>query len=503
MVSRRTLTSLLVGASAAMIALSSLATIFLMDARLVSAWLHIPLPWLHVLASSTAILLIMSLLHGDLHHLYRKLADAEVQARQDARRDALTGLGNRTLLYEALDQCAEPGQDHKFSALLLIDLDNFKRVNDSLGHRAGDQLIVIAAQRICQAFPDAVIARLGGDEFALIVDLDSPAQLTEVCARLIGNLNGVARLADSECHIAGSLGATVLEPGMTVSDSMRQADLAMYRAKGDASGFKIFDSAMSAEADRRARLSRDLPSALEQGELTARFQTIMTPAGELWALEALLRWHHAELGQIPPPEIVEIAEEMHLVNEVALVIAREACAAARAFPDLLVALNISAIQLLDEVFTAALRGVLADEEIDPRQILLEVNEADVVERSRAIADTLTHLNEAGFNLAVDDYGSSTCSLSELRRLGVSILKLDPNVLKNAVDAGSIAVMRANVALAKSLGMVVVSEGISSKADEDAAKQAGCDYLQGFRYCRPVELGSLVAAHRHQAHRIAS
>lgn len=503
MVHQRTLTTLIVGASAAMIALSAIAVMFLFRNPANLHWASFSTAWTIVLANGTATLLVMSLLHGDLGELYEALVFAEHQANQDARRDDLTGLGNRKFLYEQLELRAKGGGIGNHVALLLIDLDNFKQVNDTLGHKAGDLLITIAGKRIAESAPNAAIARLGGDEFALIVDLETPSDIEATCESLVARLNGNALLDEGERFISGSVGATFLSEGVTISELMRRADLAMYRAKSDGSGFRVYDRELSAEADRRSKLTKDLRGALEAGDLVAAFQSIVTPTRNIWAIEALVRWHHEEFGQIPPPEIISIAEDMRLVNEVSLAVVQQACKAAQACPGILISINLSAVQLMDDTFALALEDTVSDHDLEPDRFQLEIGEADFVDRRKAIATTLRHLRRVGFRIAVDDYGSASCSVSELQRLGVTTLKLDHRLLENAHETGSIAVIRSKVALAKSLGMVVVSEGIDNLDDEAAAIQAGCDYLQGFRYSRPVTLTGLLAAQTSTLERVAS
>lgn len=476
-----------------MIALTSFSAFFLTASPLLARAGTIPQVWLMILASSCATLLVMSLLHNDLQKLYGLLAEREEQARKDARLDPLTGLGNRKFLIEELDDRLEDNKVSNPTALLFIDLDHFKRVNDTMGHRAGDQLIMAVAARIRDALPCAATARLGGDEFAAIVELSTEQELAALCGILTKRLSAPFQVGDKEAFIGGSVGAAYLEPGLDAGDVMRRADVAMYRAKTTSSGYQVFDDRMIADVERRAELANALRKCLRgDAGLSAMFQAIVSPDGEMQALEALLRWQHETLGAVAPLEIISIAEETHLLNEVGLFMAIQASRAAAALPGIGICLNMRAVQLLDVRYAERLIRIAVDNNIPAGQLCLEIKEPDFVERGNEIAPVLARLREAGMRIAVDDFGSSTSSLAHLKHLGVTTLKLDPSVMKNAQEVGSIAVMRAKVSLAKALGMTVVCEGVHSPADEEAAVQAGCDLLQGFRYSQPAVLSNFMA-----------
>ena len=504
MAGQRSVTSLLTGASATIIVLTTGAVFALLGNSTLAGQPAGQIVWPMLVASSCATLLVMSLLHGDLQSLCGSLVDAERRAQEAARRDDLTGLGNRKYLFENLTSKIAQSNVVDQTALLLIDLDNIKRVNDTLGHSAGDQLINAVAERLRIVAQDSEIARLGGDEFALIVSLESADVLPGICSKIVSRLTEVVQLDQGECFISGSVGATILEEGLSASESMRRADLAMYRAKGSPDGFRIYDQSMSDEAHRRTSLATALRKSLASRDgLSTKYQAIMAPSGATWGVEALLRWEHREFGQVPTLEIISVAEEMHLINEIGLFVAEEVCKAAKLFPDLTVCLNIAALQLLDFKFSSALHNVLLENGVPPEQIQLEIRERDIVDRAKEIEPALLNLSRLGFIVAVDDFGSSTSSLVQLQKMGVTVLKLDQNVLENAREMGSIAVMRAKVTLAKSLGMRVICEGINDLTSETAAVQSGCDFLQGYRYGRPVPLASFAAEQLYLGQRTAS
>lgn len=490
---QQSLTSLVTGASATMIALTSFSAFFLTASPLLSRAGSVPQVWLMILASSCATLLVMSLLHNDLQKLYGLLAEREEQARKDARLDPLTGLGNRKFLIEELEDRLEGDPVITPMALLFVDLDHFKRVNDTMGHRAGDQLIMAVAARIRETLSGAATARLGGDEFAAIVELAEGQELSPICETLTRRLSAPFRVGENEAFIGGSVGAAFLEQGLDAGDVMRRADVAMYRAKTTSSGYQVFDDPMIADVERRAELANALRKCLRGDEgLSAMYQAIVSPDGEMQALEALLRWQHETLGPVAPLEIISIAEETHLLNEVGLFMAQQAYRAAVSLPGIGICLNMRAVQLLDARYGESLIRIAVENDIPAGQLCLEIREHDFVERGNEIAPVLARLRDAGFRVAVDDFGSSTSSLAHLKALGVTTLKLDPSVLKNAQEVGSIAIMRAKVSLAKALGMTVVCEGVHSPLDEAAAVQAGCDLLQGFRYSQPAVLSNFLA-----------
>lgn len=485
---QRSLTSLITGASVTMISLTSLALVVLSRNSADHGFAAVQPVWPMIMASSVAIILVMSHLHGELRKLYRIITEREERAHKDARLDALTGLGNRKFLIEQLEARLAPGASDGRSALLLIDLNNFKRVNDTLGHAIGDQLIMAVATRLRSAYPDAIAARLGGDEFALIIDRLETVALSQVCETVANRLSAAFPIGGHSLLIGGSVGAAHLAKGLDVSKLMQRADAAMYRAKSAQCRYQIFDTAMIAAGERRADLAMALRECLEQGiGIFAVFQTVVSPERNTRGLEALLRWQHDTLGEISPLEIISIAEEVHLLNEVGLFMAREAAKAAAVLPRYFVAFNLRAVQLLTPEFVDGLIRIAKEHGVANGQLHIEIHERDFVDRGSEIALSLELLRSAGFRIAVDDFGTSTSSLTMLRDLGITTLKLDPCILKTAREDASIAFMRAKVSLAKALGMTVVCEGIDSAFDESAAIQAGCDLMQGFRFSRPTAL----------------
>lgn len=479
------LTSLVTGATAAIIALTG-CVLYLVDLGTWGAGRF----WPMILASSSATLLVMSLLHSDLQRLYRLLAEREAQAQREARVDLLTRLGNRKALVEQVEALRKEADDRQM-VLLLLDLNHFKRVNDTRGHEEGDELLVSIARRLEAAIPEAFIARLGGDEFAIVTSADGPEQAEEICRRIAAVWAKPFDLSQGECFVSGSVGAAFVDRELSMSGLLRRADAAMYQAKSHPASYKVFDDEMIEGMERRARLTVDLRNSSPHfSGCSAVFQPIVGTNGLLVGMEALLRWKHPSLGQIPPLEIVSLAEEAQLVNELALVIGREACRAAKVFPGAVIAFNASVVQLLDTRFADQLQQLVGEESLAPARFQIELKESDFAARGPDMAPVLMRLAGAGFTIATDDYGSSTSSLVQLQRYGVTVLKLDPRVLRNARETEYIGVMRAKVELARALGMSVVCEGVAVEADRAAALQSGCDMMQGYLFGGPQELSAL-------------
>ena len=380
---QKPLTVLMTGATAAIVAISSCA-FYLID---LGAWASHGRYWPMILSSSAATLLVMSFLYSDLQRLYRLLTEREARANREARVDPLTGLANRKALLEQLDVARAESSERKL-LLLILDLNHFKRINDTRGHMGGDELLVAMARRLEEGVPEAIIARLGGDEFAVALDAGDQREAEDVCRRIVEVWAKPFDLSQGECFVSGSVGAAFLEPNLTTSELLRRADAAMYAAKTQLARFKVFDHEMIEKNDRRSRLSVDLRNCSPSFEgCRAVYQPIVSRDGSPIALEVLLRWKHPMLGEIPPPEIVSVAEEVQLVNELSLFVAKQACRAAQVFPNAVIAFNVNAVQLFDGRFEEQLLQLLSEEGVAPTRVQIEVKEADFAARSRDMSGT--------------------------------------------------------------------------------------------------------------------
>lgn len=446
-----------------------------------------------VLSSGTATLFVLSLLHADLRKLYAALAGATLAAQEEARRDALTGGQNRKAFVERISAIIASNDDRLDRCLVFVDLDHFKQVNDRLGHEAGDIVLREAFQRMSEVVGSASLYRLSGDEFAVVIEGAGVTLTQGICHDVRSKVSRPYRVDERACSIGCSLGIVALDAQSvsSASDAMRKADFAMFKAKSTHSGVEVFDRRMLEQVARRTALGEHLRSALDRGDdINTHFQTIVRPSGVAIAAEALLRWTDAEFGPISPDEAISVAKEFRSLDRLSLYVVERACVAARDLPHLQISINLEASQLFDTQFVTELESILEREQVPHERFIIEIGEADIAAHGSRIATILTALVDTGFSLAVDNFGSSTASLTFLAKLGVSHVKVDRSVLRDARETGSIAIITAKIQLAKSLGMLVTCEAIGDAEDEQIALQARSDFLQGYYYCLPQPLAGI-------------
>lgn len=425
--------------------------------------------------------------------------EAERKLELLAYSDPLTGLANRALfkrqLAALIEGCTLEGRS---GALLLIDLDRFKEVNDSLGHAAGDELLVrVAATLRLDLGPRAFIARLGGDEFAVLAEeCDmSDAALIALADRLIAKLSGLVDLTEGEAFIGATIGiARLPEHGGAAETAMRNADLALYMAKEAGRGrAQLFEPIYAQAVEQRLDLGRHLRHAVEAGTLKAHYQPqVDLKAGRVTGFEALLRWTHPERGPISPAEFIPIAESSGLIVDLGLWVLREACRQGRAWldaglPARSVSVNVSPAQIWSMDFETAVAAVLAETGFPAELLCLELTESLFVDHTeQRISRTLTALSGLGVRLALDDFGSGYSSLGYLTRLPFDRLKVD----RAFVDGISTApekrkLLGGIIALSRGLGMSVVAEGAELAAEVDVLGELDCDLVQGFVFSPPI------------------
>lgn len=444
--------------------------------------------WPIALTTSVAVILIMSTLYHALQEVVEELEQRRLDALDEAQRDVLTGLANKRLLAERLEQAiARYRRTGEAFSLLMLDLDHFKRVNDLHGHQTGDELLKQAAARLTSLARETdTIARFGGDEFLVLqTNVKKHSDVRRLCARIAQRLRAPYILNNHAARLAASIGGVISSDLLhSPSDYVRAADMALYAAKGEGRNcYRFFTKELDAQLRRKDMLETDLRRALESGDgVGVKFQPQLNARGEVFGAEALFRWSHSELGEIPAAEAVTVAEESHLIEALGEFVLREAARFARRWPRLSVAVNISPLQFTktDELADVLLRTI-ASEGVDSKQIELEITE-QLFMREDGICDAqVQRLRECGFRVALDDFGTGYSSLSYLRRFKVDRLKLDRSFACDAELQESVAVIRAAVLLAHSLGLEVVAEGIESELQEAVALEAGCDGLQGNRY----------------------
>jgi diguanylate cyclase (GGDEF)-like protein/PAS domain S-box-containing protein len=410
-----------------------------------------------------------------------------------ARHDALTGLPNRAMLTETLqDELRTTERRDGRCALLLVDLDRFKAVNDTLGHPVGDKLLVQVGVRLRSALGEGVLcARLGGDEFAAVVPEARIAELDALAQTLIDQLSQPFEVDGHRLSIGASVGsAEGPVDGTTVEALMRHADLALYRAKTDGRGVHHrYQPELRADAEARRRMELSLRHAVAREELLLAYQPIIEATAEqLTGFEALLRWNSSEHGLIEPARVIPLAEASRLILPIGDWVLREACRQAARWPaPLKVAINLSAAQLLEPDFGACVSQALSDTGLEPQRLQLEVQESALLADSGHVLATLGQLRKMGCRTALDDFGTGTSSLSELRRFRFSTVKIDRSSVRGATCGypEELAIVRAVVAIAESIGMTATAEGVESAEEAAFMRRMGCSRLQGFYYGRPM------------------
>ncbi|TWI46751.1 diguanylate cyclase (GGDEF)-like protein [Pseudoduganella flava] len=421
---------------------------------------------------------------------------AEKKIRHLAYNDLLTGLPNRTLFFELLAQGIErAGQHQQQLAVLFMDLDRFKYVNDNLGHDVGDRLLVAVAKRVRQSVRNVdAVARLGGDEFTVVLgDLDGPAGAAAAAHAICRALESPFQIDGHDIFVTSSVGIAMYpHDGTDVATLVKHADSAMYRAKRTNTGFKFYEASMEQSISEHVRLESDLRRALEQEQLEVYFQPQATvEAGRIVAMEALVRWRHPTRGMVPPAEFIPLAEETGLINPLGDWVLRRACAQlqrwiADGLPPLRVAVNLSVRQLLQRGFADTVRQVLAETRLPSHLLELEITESTLMENAQDTLAALHALRDLGVRLSIDDFGTGYSSLSYLKRFPVDIIKIDRSFVRDVPqDVDDAAIVTAIIALAHSLRLEVVAEGVETEAQLHFLQARGCDLLQGYLLSPPV------------------
>ncbi|HEX8527153.1 EAL domain-containing protein, partial [Allosphingosinicella sp.] len=429
---------------------------------------------------------------------------AQVMSSKLARIDSLTGLPNRAAMRDMLDEALTNAERRKQgSALLLIDLDRFKAVNDTLGHPVGDVLLKQVAQRLSSIVGEVgQVGRLGGDEFeAVLPGEEEEGRIAALSERLIQQLSKPYLIRGHTVTIGASVGIALARPGKSYADALiRDADLALYAAKAAGRGtYRFFDAEMHSQATDRQILQKDLEGALAKGELRLLFQPIVEAASEdLAGFEALVRWAHPVRGQLAPAEFLSIAEESGLIEGIGEWILRSACEQAAKWPRYLrLAVNVSPVQLRSAGFAATVANALASTGIEPARLELEFREDALLADSLQASEAIAALKGLGVRLVLDDFGSGACSLASLRIAPLDCIKIDQGFLRSALSTRSRnhALLSALVTLAESLRMEVTAEGAETLEDLALARKLNCSHIQGFLFGRPMaaaEAGLLAA-----------
>jgi diguanylate cyclase (GGDEF)-like protein/PAS domain S-box-containing protein len=439
-----------------------------------------------------------------------ELKQAYDQLEQMAFYDTLTGLANRRLFRNRLEHLlSNIARSGASLALILIDLDHFKHVNDSMGHDSGDALLAVVSERLkhCVRFTDTV-ARLGGDEFAIILpNVPDTRMVSSVAEKILHALSRPVMLGDQEIGISASLGISMApEDSNSAEHLIKNADLALYRAKdAGRNNFKFFTAEMNTLLVEHLRLVHDLRLAIDQDRFRLQFQPqIDLLSGQLVGFEALVRWNHAEHGMVSPTEFIPIAEETDLIVPLGRWILRAACAQMRELCDAqlvnnraVMTVNLSIRQFADPMLVRFIGDTLVEFGLDPSQLELELTETVLMENLEATIDMLNNIKGLGVSLSIDDFGTGYSSLGYLKRLPVNLVKVDRSfVMDIPHDRDDMEITAAVVAMAHKLHYKVVAEGIETREQFEFLREISCDYGQGYYFSPPLSSGALVDYCRH-------
>jgi len=431
------------------------------------------------------------------------LADAiqrqrsEEHIRHQALHDALTGLPNRTLLRERLTHWLDRAQrvDSR-GAVLFVDLDHFKLINDALGHDAGDQLLLEVATRLVHSVRASdTVARLGGDEFVVFCeDIASEPSAYELAERMASVLEAPVVVQGRDCHVTASIGIALAARGTDADALLRDSDAAMYRAKERGRArFELFDEEMRERSQQWLQTERELRLALGRGQLHNLYQPIVAQDGTVTGFEALVRWEHPEHGTITPDRFIPIAEESGLIVAIGRAVLQSACLEATRWPapppgrrPLSVSVNLSARQVTHAGLVESVAEVLAQTGLDPTRLNLEITESVLIGDSQSALHTLGELKRLGVKVVLDDFGTGFSSLAYVKRFPIDTIKIDRSFIGGLpADAENGAIVRAVISMGQALGVSVVAEGVETRAQADQLQALGCDLAQGYLFARPL------------------
>jgi diguanylate cyclase (GGDEF)-like protein len=440
--------------------------------------------------------------------LRRRIAErerVERELRHASRHDPLTGLPNRVFFMERLSQAVYRAQRDAADlfAVLFLDLDHFKVVNDSVGHQAGDELLIAVARRLEQCMRGGdMVARLGGDEFALILERVHDARdAAHVAERIQHALSMPINVGGYELFTSASIGIVLSSSAHEQPEHLlRSADMAMYRAKvGGRARFELFDPAMHAAALVRLQMETDLRRALDRGEFVLHYQPVISlTTGKISGVEALVRWRHPERGLVPPAEFVPVTEETGLILALGAWVLEEACRQVRAWhelggdaKELTVAVNLSGKQLAQPDLVDQVARILRDQSIAASYLKLEITESAIIEKTELATRVLNEIKRLGVQVQLDDFGTGYSSLSYLHRLPLDALKVDRSFISNMETADrSLQLVQTILTMSHNLGLHAIAEGVATKEQLRRLRGWGCQYGQGYLFAKALDASSL-------------
>jgi len=433
---------------------------------------------------------------------------SEEQVQYLAYHDGLTSLPNRGLFSKILNHgISQAHRRKKELAVLFIDLDRFKNINDTLGHEAGDSLLQEVGKRLKQCLRDSdTVARLGGDEFVVLLEeLDDPKHVSVVAHKILTTLVKPFTTLGQEFRVTASIGiSTYPTDGEDEQSLMKNADIAMYRAKEEGkNNFQFYSKELNEHSFERLTMESNLRRALERDEFELHYQPkVDLRTGRITGVEALLRWHHPDLGMVAPVQFIPMAEETGLIVPIGKWVLRTACRQQKAWQDqglprLSVAVNLSARQFSDENLLQDITSIVKESGMDPTLLELEITESMLMNNVEKAIQTLDALNDMGIRLAIDDFGTGYSSLSTLKRFPINTIKVDRSFIRDLPGgADDKAITEAIIAMGRALSMTVIAEGVETKEQADYLRGQSCDEFQGFYFNKPMpadELAKLLQA----------
>lgn len=420
--------------------------------------------------------------------------------RHHALHDALTNLPNRTLLYERVNHAIAMAKRSTTSMIVLImDLNQFKEVNDTLGHYCGDCLLQQVAPRLKSIVRESdTVARLGGDEFSVVLQNTDREDAIIICNKILRALDKPFLVEGHTLKATMSIGiAKYPDDGEDCETLMQRADVAMYVAKKDATGYAIYDEARDQYSVNRLEIINALHEAIQNAEIQFHYQPIVSTKNKsLWGFEVLARWTHHKLGEIVPTEFIAIAEKSSLIKELTMHMLDTSFKQFQIWretnQDFCLSVNLSVKDIQDSDFSSKIKSLLKKYSLDPKKINLEITESTMMSDSKRAYDVMTELNDLGLNISIDDFGTGFSSLSYLKQLPTQSLKIDRTFVSDMLeDENDAVIVRSTIDLAHNMGRTVIAEGVENKDISDILEILGCDYVQGYYLSRPIPAEQVV------------
>lgn len=409
-----------------------------------------------------------------------------------AQHDALTGLPNRRRLLEAFSALTRDVKDGHFRAIMMLDLDGFKPINDVYGHAFGDNLLRSFADRLAEVVGnDGIVARLGGDEFAIVSPVfKDKSEASGFARRLLTRISDRFEFGERQISIGTGIGIALFpHDGHAVTELLRRADIALYRAKScGRSTYRFFEVDMDASILHRTLLEQRLRRAIEDENVRVHYQPILDmDTGRIAGFEALARWSDSDFGNVPPMQFIPIAEDCGIISELTRHLLTQACSVARTWPDdLYLSFNLSPVQLQDPALPVQIQNILETCGLSPDRLVLEITETSLVKNPDSAKRILTELTEAGITIALDDFGAGHSSLSYLRDFPIKKVKIDKSFTERMLtDKQCAAIVEAVLVLSRGLDIDAVAEGVEQGDVHDALSSSGCHYGQGYLYAKAV------------------